>query len=102
MVRLSEFLTRRRWWVLAAWLALPLSSKQTERLVGGGFTVPGSQSQSVEDSLANDFPPSAAAGIGAVLEAAPDATQAQIDAGFLQDVAAFLSKSLAPAKVASR
>jgi uncharacterized membrane protein YdfJ with MMPL/SSD domain len=86
MVKLSEFLTRRRWWVLAAWLvvvaaALPLSSKQTENLVGGGFTVPGSQSQSVEDRLAGDFPPSAAAGIGAVLEAAPDATPAQIDAG---------------------
>jgi RND superfamily putative drug exporter len=86
MVRISEFLTRRRWWVLAAWLvvvvaALPFSAKQTDHLVGGGFTVPGSQSQSVEDKLASDFPPSAAAGIGAVLEAAPEATPAQIDAG---------------------
>ncbi|MDX6617029.1 MAG: putative drug exporter of the superfamily, partial [Solirubrobacterales bacterium] len=86
MVRISEFLTRRRWWVLAAWLvvvvaALPFSAKQTDHLVGGGFTVPGSQSQSVEDKLASDFPPSAAAGIGAVLAAAPEATPAQIDAG---------------------
>lgn len=45
MVNLSEFLTRRRWLVLAAWLgvvvlALPLAAKQTENLVGGGFEVP--------------------------------------------------------------
>ncbi len=86
MVRLSELLTRRRWWVLAAWLivvglALPLSANQTENLVGGGFTVPGSQAESVEQSLVEDFPPSAAAGIGAVLEASDGATPAQVDAG---------------------
>ena len=49
MASLSDFLTRRRWFVLAAWvavvlLAMPLASKQTENLVGGGFEVPGSQS----------------------------------------------------------
>ncbi len=85
MERLSDFLTRRRWFVLAAWLAVvvfaaPLSAKQTENLVGGGFEVPGSQSQSVEQSLEEDFPPSASAGIGAVLQADDGADQEAIDA----------------------
>jgi uncharacterized membrane protein YdfJ with MMPL/SSD domain len=85
MVKLSEFLTRYRWFVLATWLvivalALPLSMKQTDNLVGGGFTVPGSQSQHVEDTLGSDFPPDASAGIGAVLKASPQATDAQIGA----------------------
>jgi uncharacterized membrane protein YdfJ with MMPL/SSD domain len=86
MTSLSEFLTRRRWFVLAAWvavvvLALPLASKQTENLIGGGFEVPGSQSQVVEDALADDFDPAQSGGIGAVLKASDGATPAQIDAG---------------------
>ncbi|MFN2612486.1 MAG: MMPL family transporter, partial [Solirubrobacterales bacterium] len=85
MIRLSEFLTRRRWWVLAAWLvvvalALPASSKQTEDLVGGGFTVPASQSQAVEDALGNDFKPDQAAGIGVVLQASASSTEEQRNA----------------------
>ena len=86
MIRLSEFLTRRRWFVLAAWLvivvlALPLASKQTENLVAGGFEVPGSQSQVVEDALSDDFDPAQSGGMGVVLTASDDATPDQIDAG---------------------
>jgi uncharacterized membrane protein YdfJ with MMPL/SSD domain len=86
MMRLSEFLTRRRWFVLAAWivivvLALPLASRQTEDLVSGGFEVPGSQSQVVEDALSDDFDPAQSGGMGAVLTAEEGATRAQIDAG---------------------
>ncbi|MGZ5312678.1 MAG: MMPL family transporter [Solirubrobacterales bacterium] len=85
MARLSEFLTRYRWFVLAAWLAVaffaaPLSAKQTEKLVGGGFTVPGSQSQLVEDALQNRFGRSQAGGIGAVLKADRRASEADRDA----------------------
>jgi uncharacterized membrane protein YdfJ with MMPL/SSD domain len=80
MTRLS--LTRRRWWVLGAWLvvvaiSVPASAKQTDYLVGGGFTVPGSQSQAVESSLSTDFQPDQSAGIGAVLQASPGATPVQ-------------------------
>jgi uncharacterized membrane protein YdfJ with MMPL/SSD domain len=47
MERLADVLARRRWVVVGAWLAvvvvaLPLASKQTENLTGGGFDVPGS------------------------------------------------------------
>jgi RND superfamily putative drug exporter len=60
MTRLAGFLGRRRRWVLAGWilvlvLALPLASRQTEHLTGGGFDVPGSQSKAVSDSLERDF-----------------------------------------------
>jgi uncharacterized membrane protein YdfJ with MMPL/SSD domain len=60
MTRLAGFLGRRRRWVLAGWvvallLALPLASRQTEHLTGGGFDVPGSQSMAVSDSIERDF-----------------------------------------------
>ena len=60
MTKLAGFLGRRRRWVLAGWvpvlaLALPLASRQTEHLTGGGFDVPGSQSKAVSDSLQRDF-----------------------------------------------
>ena len=75
--RLAGFLGRRRRWVLAAWilivvLALPLASKQTEHLTGGGFDVPGSQSKAVSDALENDFA-SSADGIVVLLRADSEA-----------------------------
>jgi uncharacterized membrane protein YdfJ with MMPL/SSD domain len=86
MFRLSGFLSRHRRLAVGAWLvvvlaALPLAAKQTENLVGGGFEVPGSQSQIVEDALSDDFEPADSGGIGAVLKADDDATPEQIDAG---------------------
>ena len=61
MVTLSGILTRRRWWVVGAWLvtvavAAPMAAKQTEHLSGGGFDVPGSQSQAVETALTKHLP----------------------------------------------
>jgi uncharacterized membrane protein YdfJ with MMPL/SSD domain len=81
MSRLAGFLGRRRRWVLAGWvivlfLALPLASRQTEHLTGGGFDVPGSQSKAVSDSLERSFAGSAD-GIAVLLEAEPGATPAQ-------------------------
>jgi uncharacterized membrane protein YdfJ with MMPL/SSD domain len=60
MVQLAGFLGRRRRVVFVVWIAivlaaLPLASKQTEHLTGGGFDVPGSQSQAVSDALQGDF-----------------------------------------------
>src|SRR4051812_819482 len=83
MIRLAQFLGRRRRWVVAAWvsivlLALPFASKQTDHLTGGGFDVPGSQSMKVSEAVQNDFG-SQADGIAVVLKAAPGATAAERD-----------------------
>src|SRR3954464_7589755 len=84
MIRLAQFLGRRRRWVVAAWvlivlLALPFASKQTEHLTGGGFDVSGSQSMKVSEAVQGDFG-SQADGIAVVLKAAPSATAAERDA----------------------
>jgi uncharacterized membrane protein YdfJ with MMPL/SSD domain len=82
MVRLSGFLTRRRWWVVAAWLvtlviAAPLAAKQTEHLSGGGFDVPGSQSQAVETAVTKHFEETEAGRIAIVLQPTPGTTPEQ-------------------------
>ncbi len=81
MNKLAGFLGRRRRWVLAAWVvvvivALPFASKQTDHLTGGGFDVPGSQSERVNQALQNEFG-SQADGISVVLKASPEATAAE-------------------------
>jgi RND superfamily putative drug exporter len=81
MNRLAGLLGRRRRWVIGAWalivlLAVPFAAKQTDHLTGGGFDVPGSQSERVSEALQNEFG-SQADGISVVLEAAPGASAAQ-------------------------
>src|SRR5918996_3665024 len=56
MDKLSSFLERRRFLVLAAWIALlfaaaPFAAKQTDHLTSGGFQVPGSESDVVDRNL---------------------------------------------------
>ena len=80
MSRLAAFLGRRRRWVLAGWvvvlvLALPLASRQTEHLTGGGFDVPGSQSKAVSDVVEQSFGEHAD-GIAVLLRAATGPTPA--------------------------
>ncbi len=80
MVKLAGFLGRRRRWVVLAWLAvvlaaLPLASRQTEHLTGGGFDVPGSESKAVNDSIERDFS-NTTGSIAVLLKAQPDAGQA--------------------------
>src|SRR5436190_22944239 len=82
MVNLSGFLTRRRWWVVGAWLitviiAAPLAAKQTDHLSGGGFDVPGSQSQTVETAATKRFTSTEAGRIAVVLQPGPAVTQEQ-------------------------
>ena len=75
MVTLSQFLSRRRWFVVAAWVAvvavsLPLAARQTEDLSGGGFDVPGSESEAVEQAIAGDFEAAESGRIAIVLQPA--------------------------------
>ncbi len=81
MIRLAGFLGRRRRWILVLWvaviaLALPFASRQTEHLTGGGFDVPGSQSNAVSESLQRDFS-SRTDGIAVLLRADPGAGPAE-------------------------
>jgi uncharacterized membrane protein YdfJ with MMPL/SSD domain len=105
MIQLAGFLGRRRRWVLGAWLltlllALPLASRQTEHLTGGGFDVPGSQSKTVSDALERDFGGDAD-GIAVVLEPSPRASGAERAAAIVRvrrEVAALDGEAtLAPA-----
>jgi uncharacterized membrane protein YdfJ with MMPL/SSD domain len=80
MARLAGFLGRRRRWVLGAWIAvvavaLPIASRQTDHLTGGGFDVPGSESKAVSDSLENEFSDKTGQ-IAVLLQAAPGAGRA--------------------------
>ena len=83
MIRLAGFLTRRRWFVVGAWVVLvpaafPLASRQTEDLTGGGFDVPGSQSDRVTQALADEFPEQQNGAVSIVLEAEPGADRRQL------------------------
>jgi uncharacterized membrane protein YdfJ with MMPL/SSD domain len=82
MLRLAGFLSRWRWFVVAAWVlvvlaALPFAARQTEDLTGGGFDVPGSQSDQVTQALADQFPEQQNGAVSVVLEAEPGADRAQ-------------------------
>jgi uncharacterized membrane protein YdfJ with MMPL/SSD domain len=82
MVGLSGFLVRRRWFVVGAWLAIvlvsaPMAAKQTEHLSGGGFDVPGSQSQIVETAATKRFTSTERGRLAIVLQPAPGATARQ-------------------------
>ena len=75
MLKLAGLTTRRRWIVVGIWVALivvafPLAAKQTENLTGGGFDVPGSESQAVQDALAEDYPERQNGAVSVVLEPA--------------------------------
>jgi RND superfamily putative drug exporter len=79
-------LERRRWFVVGIWLAIvvaaiPLAARQTEELTGGGFDVPGSQSQSVQEAIAAEFESAQNGAVSVVVAADPGAGGAEIDAG---------------------
>jgi uncharacterized membrane protein YdfJ with MMPL/SSD domain len=81
MLRLAGFLARRRRLVAAAWLlivlaSLPLASRQTEHLTGGGFDVPGSESKAVAEAMQGVFVRQSN-GIAVSLQAAPGASAAE-------------------------
>src|SRR5262249_33621519 len=85
MLRLDRGLARRRWLVLGAWvaalaIAVPFAAKQSEHLTGGGFGVPGSQSQAVASIVERQFGAAGDAQLGAVLLSKPGASAAQVRA----------------------
>src|SRR4051812_12868523 len=84
MDRLGDLIERRRWFVLGAWIVLllaaaPFASRQTENLTGGGFNVPGSGSQRVDDSL-HRFPGAQRESLAAVLQRKEGASAADVRA----------------------
>src|SRR5688572_3769370 len=84
MVRLHNFLSRHRRFVLVAWLAVllaaaPFASRQTEHLTSGGFLVPGSGSEKVDQAL-SDFEGAQRETLAVVLAQREGATAAAIRA----------------------
>ena len=86
MLRLDAFVRRHRRLVIVAWVvallaAVPFAMRQSEDLTSGGFGVPGSQSQAVQDALERgefgDVPP---AQLAAVVVVQDGATGEQITA----------------------
>ena len=108
MLSLDALVHRRRRWVFAAWLvaliaALPLAARQSDHLTGGGFGVPGSQSDRVEQALSRDFDRARAATLGAVLVARPGAGAADLRAALARlDAAAAATYHVALAPAARR
>src|SRR5215213_1142265 len=104
MNQLAAMIGRRRRWVVGIWIAivlcaLPFAAKQTEHLTGGGFDVPGSQSQAVSESLQEEFGEKAD-GIAVALQATPDSTAAERAAAVTRvrgQVAGVEEVTLAPA-----
>ncbi|ADB49624.1 MMPL family transporter [Conexibacter woesei] len=85
MLRLDALVRRRRTVVLVVWglvlvAAVPLAMHQSDRLTGGGFEVPGSQSAAVQHAVAGDFERGQATTLAAVLVPREGATPARLRA----------------------
>lgn len=83
MLRLDGWLGRHRAIVLGAWIvlvvaAVPLAAKQSEHLSGGGYGIPGSDSQKVMARLPRIAPGAEHARLGAVLAPAPGASASEM------------------------
>jgi RND superfamily putative drug exporter len=108
MNRLANAIGRRRRWVVGIWvaivvLAFPFASHQTDHLSGGGFDVPGSQSDAVSKALQRDFG-AQADGIVVVLRADAGAGPAQAAAAVrrVRDEVASIADVTLPAAAARR
>ena len=87
MLRLHDFLSRHRRFVLLTWLIVlvasaPFAVRQTEHLTSGGFLVPGSGSEKVDEAL-DDFENAQRETLAVVLAqregATPAAIRAEVD-----------------------
>jgi RND superfamily putative drug exporter len=106
--KLAGVLGRRKLVVLGIWLvivlaALPFAAKQTERLSGGGFDVPGSQSKAVSEAVQAKFG-SQSDGVSVLLKAAQGASAAQAQAAVarVEDQVAAVDGVALPAATAER
>ena len=85
MLTLDRVVRRRRWIVLLLWVAalaaaVPFAARQSENLTGGGFGVPGSQSERVDAAIAEQFPDTRRSSLAVVLVPGEDATPADFGA----------------------
>ncbi|MFZ2112924.1 MAG: MMPL family transporter [Solirubrobacteraceae bacterium] len=86
MLKLDRWLRRRRGFVIGTWLvlvlaAVPFAAKQSERLSGGGYTIPGSDSQKVLQQLAKIAPGAQAARLAGVIAPTSGASASEMQAG---------------------
>src|SRR3954453_5195566 len=84
MTKVDSFVHRRRRLVLIAWLlvlvaALPFAAQQSDSLTTGGFTVPNSSSEAVENELQREFPTFERSPLIAVIAPQPGATPRQVE-----------------------
>ena len=92
MIRLDRFVRRHRRAVLLVWAiallaAVPFAMKQSDNLTGGGYAVPGSQSEAVRAEVERNYERDANATLAAVIIASPGAPAAEVRAA-IADVAA--------------
>ncbi|HEY5193111.1 MAG TPA: MMPL family transporter [Solirubrobacteraceae bacterium] len=85
MLKLDRWLRRRRGVVIGVWLVLvlaaaPLAAKQSEHLSGGGYGIPGSDSQKVLKQLPAIAPGAQQARLAGVLAPTSAASASQMDA----------------------
>lgn len=91
LYRLGKFAYQRRWWVISAWLVIIIAVGGSVAAFSGkmtnSFSIPGTDSQNVLNTLQDEFP-DAAGGLGTIVFATPDGesfSQEQKDA--ISDVA---------------
>ncbi len=83
MVRLDRFVRRHRRAVIALWLialvaAVPFAMRQSENLTGGGYGVPGSQSQMVREQVERNYKNDSRATMAAVIVPGREASAGEI------------------------
>ncbi len=89
MLKLDRWLRRRRGVVIGVWLvlvlaAVPFAARQSERLSGGGYTIPGSDSQKVLKQLPTVAPGAQQARLAGVLAPTSSANAGEMSAALAQ------------------
>jgi uncharacterized membrane protein YdfJ with MMPL/SSD domain len=89
MLKLDRWLRRHRAAVIGTWLvlvlaAVPFAAKQSEHLSGGGYTIPGSDSQKVLKQLPAIAPGAQQARLAGVLAPTSNATASEMSAALAQ------------------
>ncbi len=89
MLKLDRWLRRRRRVVIGVWLVLvlaaaPFAARQSEHLSGGGYTIPGSDSQKVLKQLPAIAPGAQKARLAGVLASTGSATAGEMSAALAQ------------------
>src|SRR5918999_4183076 len=83
MIKFDRFIRRHRRAVLALWLialiaAVPFAMKQSDNLTGGGYAVPGSQSEAVRAEVERNYGRDFSATMAAVIIPAPGAPATEV------------------------